>query len=206
MSDRRRWPRGEEGCTECGGEGRVRRQPLKKDGTPKRLARWEQCVCVGRHPKGCYNDHARPVVFFGAHLEAPVEYPPGFKRPTTRGSCEGGQRPCPLVGCRHNTYLEVTNGGRSIRVNYGQRGPEDVPPESSCALDLVDERPDGMTLEEVAVVLGCTRERVRQVEEDALVKLTKRCGGTTGQLREDLRDSMRIATQRVYTGKNWGET
>ena len=32
----------------------------------------------------------------------------------------------------------------------------------------------GMTLEEVATVLGCTRERVRQIEKEALRKLKKK--------------------------------
>ena len=32
----------------------------------------------------------------------------------------------------------------------------------------------GMTLEEVATVLGCSRERVRQIEREALKKLRKK--------------------------------
>ena len=38
---------------------------------------------------------------------------------------------------------------------------------------IVDEHPDGMTLEEVGRVLGVTRERVRQIEVVALRKLKK---------------------------------
>lgn len=38
-----------------------------------------------------------------------------------------------------------------------------------CALDYADR--GGMTLEEVATELRCSRERVRQVERDALWKL-----------------------------------
>ena len=36
---------------------------------------------------------------------------------------------------------------------------------------LVRDNPDGMTLEQVGQVLGLTRERVRQIEEQALRKL-----------------------------------
>ena len=35
-------------------------------------------------------------------------------------------------------------------------------------------RHTGMTLEEVAELLGCTRERVRQIEARALMKMRKR--------------------------------
>lgn len=41
------------------------------------------------------------------------------------------------------------------------------------AKDVVAAHPDGMTLEEIGAVLGLTRERVRQIEATALVKLRK---------------------------------
>lgn len=43
--------------------------------------------------------------------------------------------------------------------------------EHGAARRVVSEHPDGMTLEEVGKVLGVTRERVRQIEADALRKL-----------------------------------
>lgn len=43
--------------------------------------------------------------------------------------------------------------------------------EHDEARDVVNEHPDGMTLEEVGAVLGVTRERVRQIEAAALEKL-----------------------------------
>lgn len=51
--------------------------------------------------------------------------------------------------------------------------PWDAPPETSCVLDMADR--GGMTLAQVAAVLNCTRERIRQVEFVALEKLHKRC-------------------------------
>jgi hypothetical protein len=44
----------------------------------------------------------------------------------------------------------------------------------SCSLDLVARHPDGMTLEKIANVFGLTRERVRQIEEKAMVRSADR--------------------------------
>ena len=41
----------------------------------------------------------------------------------------------------------------------------------NCALDFVEDHPDGATLEEVGAALLLTRERVRQIEESALQKV-----------------------------------
>lgn len=99
-----------------------------------------------------------------------------YRRPRTRGEC-GTERPCPWVSCRHHLYLEVTKTG-SIRLNTEQEAWEMA---QSCALDIVDApRPrllrtyEGelhLTLDEIAAQLHLTRERVRQIEEDALAKL-----------------------------------
>jgi hypothetical protein len=47
------------------------------------------------------------------------------------------------------------------------------------AKEVVAAHPDGMTLEEVGRWLGITRERVRQIEAGALVKLRDGTGGAT---------------------------
>jgi hypothetical protein len=82
-------------------------------------------------------------------------------RPTCRADCANVPRPCPFAGCLWNTYLQVRDDG-SIKVTAPHRNLWDVPPDESCVLDLADR--GGMTLEQVAIVLNCTRERVRQVE------------------------------------------
>jgi DNA-directed RNA polymerase specialized sigma24 family protein len=65
--------------------------------------------------------------------------------------------------------MDVTAAGH-IRLNGPpDLEPWDVPPDESCALDLADR--DGMTLEAIGNVMNITRERVRQIETDALQKL-----------------------------------
>lgn len=44
-------------------------------------------------------------------------------------------------------------------------------PLASCALDAIDAARGPLTLEEVGTLLGLTRERVRQIQEEALAKL-----------------------------------
>lgn len=85
-----------------------------------------------------------------------------------RSECAGGPRPCPLVTCPYNNYLDVDRWG-NLKLSHPDRSPEEVPPDESCALDVADRGPH--TLDEVATVLGLTRERVRQIEGIALRKI-----------------------------------
>lgn len=87
-------------------------------------------------------------------------------RPKTRGECEGGPRPCPMVGCRHHTALEVQPTG-SITTNHPDKQVEEL--TASCSLDVADAGP--LTLEQTGAVLNLTRERVRQIETAALAKV-----------------------------------
>jgi len=70
-----------------------------------------------------------------------------------------------------NTYLDVDR--RTGRVALSRPGePDEVPADTSCALDLAER--GGMSLSEVGDVLGVVRERVRQIEEEALTKVRLR--------------------------------
>lgn len=81
------------------------------------------------------------------------------------------QRPCPWVGCRYHLYLEVRpNGG--LLFPWADLEPWEL--KESCALDLADQHPDGITLEEVGRIFNMTRERIRQIEAICLRKLQKR--------------------------------
>ncbi len=84
--------------------------------------------------------------------------------PTTRGDClPGGSneaRPCRYRGCRWHLDRE-------------RRWLHQVPDMTeSCVLDVADR--GGATLEEIGDMLGLTRERVRQIEEEAMERFTKR--------------------------------
>lgn len=93
-------------------------------------------------------------------------YPERPARPQTRGECIDGPRPCPHVGCRHHLYLEVLDTG-TITFAAPRREPWDFAP--SCSLDLADA--GHQTLEQVGDLFNLSRERIRQIEKKALVKL-----------------------------------
>lgn len=94
-------------------------------------------------------------------------YPEKVQRPKTRGECQGGARPCPYVGCVHHLFLDVSPTTGAIKLNFPDLEPEGM--AESCALDVADR--DGETLEKVGECLNITRERLRQIEEAALVQL-----------------------------------
>lgn len=89
-------------------------------------------------------------------------------RPKTRAECRGGIRPCPFVACKYHLYLEVTEAG-SLRIVYPHLEVWEM--EFSCALDLVEMEPDGMTLKEIGALLNVSKESVRQTQERGLDEL-----------------------------------
>lgn len=91
------------------------------------------------------------------------------ERPSTRGDCVNGYRPCPFAGCRYHLKLDVTSTG-GVRDNFPDVEVEDL--ADSCALDVAEL--GGDTLEGVGLRMNLTRERVRQLEVDAIGKLQHR--------------------------------
>lgn len=90
-----------------------------------------------------------------------------LKKPKTRAQCAQVPRPCPFVSCRYHLYLDVFPSGR-VKLNFP--GVDVCDLQRSCALDEAEG--EGLILEEVATRLGdMTRERVRQIEDEALDKL-----------------------------------
>lgn len=92
--------------------------------------------------------------------------------PATRGACEGGPRPCVRVGCRYALFLDVCGSG-SIVLNAPGAEPHEL--LTTCALDVAAEGPH--SVDQVAELLGSTRERIAQIEARALRKLAPILGG-----------------------------
>ena len=88
-------------------------------------------------------------------------------RPRTRGDCVDGPRPCPLVGCSANLYLDVNPLNGSITLNRPELEPWEM--TESCALDVADRGEH--TLEQVGALANLTRARIRQIEIVAFHKL-----------------------------------
>jgi hypothetical protein len=87
--------------------------------------------------------------------------------PKTRGDCERGERPCPWVRCKFHLYLDVNPETGSIKLNFPDLEVWELP--ESCALDVADR--GGAILEDIGGLINLTRERIRQVEEQAKAKL-----------------------------------
>jgi hypothetical protein len=87
-------------------------------------------------------------------------------RPPNRSICENGVRPCPYVSCRYHLYLDVRGDG-VLRINFPEREPEEL--MASCALDMSEDGP--RTLDQVAALMGMSKERARQIEASAFAKL-----------------------------------
>ena len=91
----------------------------------------------------------------------------GVERPVTRADCQGGERPCPFVSCKHHLYLDVSARTGAIKLNFPDLEVWEM--SETCALDIADR--GGATLEEVGAIMNLTRERIRQVEVKGLAKL-----------------------------------
>lgn len=88
-------------------------------------------------------------------------------RPKHRSDCQDGERPCPWVSCKYHLYLDVNPRTGSIKLNFPDIEPWEM--TDTCVLDIADRGP--VTLEDVGRIMNLTRERIRQLEASASVKI-----------------------------------
>jgi predicted DNA-binding protein (UPF0251 family) len=96
------------------------------------------------------------------------------RRPRRRGECEGHPGFCPFFRCKYNLGLDVDPENGTVKVAFPEGPPERMEVDvdrmgPSCALDLADK--GGLTMEEVGDAMNITRQRVEQLEKEALQKL-----------------------------------
>ena len=99
-------------------------------------------------------------------LEDPETVMPVVDRPRIRADCIDGPRPCPWASCAHHNGFEVTELGH-LKRNFGSLPIWEMM-TPTCSLDVADK--GGTTLDEVGLATGKTRERIRQVEERAMIR------------------------------------
>jgi len=108
-------------------------------------------------------------------------------KPTTRGDClQGGcneERPCPWVSCKWHLFFEQNR-------NQPMLEPWEMP--ETCTLDVADR--GGATIDEVGAALNISRERARQLEQQALDTLSLADNSKVAVLAEHLSDEEVIMT------------
>lgn len=92
------------------------------------------------------------------------EYAPITYVPPRRNCLARSERPCPYMGCEWHLWNAVSD---SMRRNGYHNMPE------TCVLDVTDRGEQSQ--DEVAAIIGVTRQRIEQDETAALRKLSARC-------------------------------
>lgn len=90
-----------------------------------------------------------------------------MRRPIKRARCAVVPRPCPFANCRYHLALDVTDGGK-IRYNHPDTQLDRLEP--SCALDVAEQQ-GGLTVAELAAVMGTTYDEMRAELDATLDKV-----------------------------------
>lgn len=88
-------------------------------------------------------------------------------RELTRGRCKDGPRPCPQMECRHNLAADYTPATDTRQARLRLR----LLQTNSCALDVADANPDGLSYSELGLLMGMTSRNVNYIVEAALRKI-----------------------------------
>ncbi len=147
-------------------------------------------------------------------------------RPKTRGACElcagcqawrdGGEpdsqpacghtpseaiarsRPCVFVGCKHSLFLDLSQYGAIVH-NWPNLEPDAIDADKSCALDVADS--GGATLEEIGDLANVSRERIRQIEYEALDLVRRRsCKPGDGKEEQAAADLLEFSAAPDFAG------
>lgn len=89
-----------------------------------------------------------------------------YNTPKTYDDCPPPTEACPHVGCRHNTYLDVSFG--KIHIN-ARLPPGSIELAPCCSLRYAER--GGMAFSEIAEILGTTEGALWLVQEGAQRKL-----------------------------------
>lgn len=89
-------------------------------------------------------------------------------RPSVRGQCAEGYRPCPYMSCRYHLGTDVLRNG-SLRFPHGHEPADLETMPQTCALDVADG--GGSSAEDVGAFLGLSAKRVARLEQEAARKL-----------------------------------
>lgn len=93
-------------------------------------------------------------------------------RPRTRAQCPSSGKPCPWVLCRYHLWLDRKQykGRDALNMVWPDRAPEAL--DETCALHAAERHSgEGMSLQEVSDLIDTSRERVRQLEAEAMQAL-----------------------------------
>lgn len=126
------------------------------------------CGCVGgkkkrpRKQKYEYRSEMKKNLIENSFLEI------DHVRPRTRADCRKIPRPCPFVGCKYNTFLDVSHAG-SIVFN-GCSDPLEADSGTSCVLDIIENETE-IEITEISKIMSIARERVHQILRKSLKKI-----------------------------------
>lgn len=68
-------------------------------------------------------------------------------------------RPCPFVSCRYHLHVDVEEATGVVTVMSTETTPLDI--AHTCVLDVIDEHPEGVSREELAIIDRTSEERGR---------------------------------------------
>ena len=116
--------------------------------------------------------------------------------PLTRAECPAATEPCGHVLCRHHLWVDdrrtCTGSPRSVQSQaWGD-------PRQTCSLRVAELGPQ--TMEIVGVVLGLSRERVRQLEVAAIEQVRERDPRVLQGLRDLLEACGEMDSDEAWAG------